>query len=93
MDETAAPHAAHIFGPDTPTLRWANGSQVSDLYVDGMTTEQFLEATGLQLDMHKGCFVLSKRISRLMRLHFVSGFFAPDDMRVAYVAQSPAEAN
>jgi hypothetical protein len=25
-----------------------NGSQVSDLYVDGMTTEQFLAATGLQ---------------------------------------------
>ncbi|WP_420640466.1 hypothetical protein [Candidatus Leptofilum sp.] len=92
VDETAAPHAAHTFGLDAPTLRWVNGSQVSDLYVDGMTTEQFLEATGLPLDMHKGGFVLSKRISRLMRPHFVSGFFAPEDVRVAYMAQSPAEA-
>lgn len=92
VDETAAPHAAHTFGLDAPTLRWVNGSQVSDLYVDGMTTEQFLEATGLQLDMHKGGFVLSKRLSRLMRPHFVSGFFAPEDVRVAYMAQSPAEA-
>ena len=92
VDETAAPHPAHTFGLDSPTLRWVNGSQVSDLYVDGMTTAQFLEATGLQLDMHKGGFVLSKRISRLMRPHFVSGFFAPEEVRVGYMAQSPAEA-
>jgi hypothetical protein len=30
VDETAAPHSAHTFGLDSPTLRWANGSQVSD---------------------------------------------------------------
>jgi hypothetical protein len=65
---------------------------VSDLYVDGMTTEQFLEATGLKLDMHKGGFVLSKRISRVMRPHFVSGFFDPGDVRVAYMDQTPEEA-
>ncbi|MCA9992517.1 MAG: hypothetical protein KDE29_16125, partial [Anaerolineales bacterium] len=88
----ADPHPAHTFGLDAPTLRWVNGSQVSDLYVDGLTTAQFLAATGLQLDMHKGGFVLSKRISRIMRPHFVSGFFAPDDVRIAYMAQSPAEA-
>ncbi|MCB8980654.1 MAG: hypothetical protein H6657_24860 [Ardenticatenaceae bacterium] len=92
VDETAEPHAAHTFGLDAPTLRWVNGSQVNDLYVDGMTTAQFLKATGLRLDMHKGGFVLSKRISRLMRPHFVSGFFAPEDVHVAYMAQSPAEA-
>ena len=88
----ADPHPAHTFGLDAPTLRWVNGSQVSDLYVDGLTTAQVLEATGLQLDMHKGGFVLSKRISRLMRPHFVSGFFDPDDVRIAYMAQSSAEA-
>jgi hypothetical protein len=60
--------------------------------VDGMTTEEFLEATGLKLDMHKGGFVLSKRISRVMRPHFVSGFFDPDDVRVAYMEQSLEEA-
>lgn len=96
VDEMAEPHPAHTFSKAgetrPPTLRWVNGSQVSDLYVDGMTTEEFLEATGLKLDMHKGGFVLSKRISRVMRPHFVSGFFSPDDVRVAYIEQSPEEA-
>jgi hypothetical protein len=75
--EEVAYHAAHTLGRDRPTLRWVNGEQVNDLYVDGMDTEQFLAATGLRLDLHKGAFVLSKRLSRLMRPHFVSGFFAP----------------
>ena len=100
VDEISKPHPAHTFGLDSPTpsassgpaLRWVNGSQVSDLYVDGMTTEQFLEETGLKLDLHKGGFVLSKRISRIMRPYFVSGFFEPDNVRVAYMEQSPEEA-
>lgn len=92
VNETAEPHAAHTFGLDRPTLRWVNGSQVSDLYVDGMATAQFLEATGLKLDMHKGGFVLSKRISRVIRPHYVSGFFDPNDVQVAYMEQSPEEA-
>ena len=87
-----APHPAHTFGLDAPTLRWVNGSQVSDLYVDGMTTADFLAASGLTLDMHKGGFVLSKRLSRLMRPHFVSGFFSPDEVRVAYMTQTSQEA-
>lgn len=79
VDGPDEPHPAHTFGLERPTLRWINGSQVSDLYVDGMTTEQFLAATGLELDMHKGGFILSKRLSRLMRPHFVSGFFDTED--------------
>lgn len=92
VNEMADPHSAHTFGLDRPTLRWVNGIQVSDLYVDGMTTEQFLEATGLELDLRKGGFVLSKRVSRIMRPHFVSGFFAPEDINVAYIEQSADEA-
>lgn len=92
VNEVAEPHAAHTFGLARPTLRWVNGSQVNDLYVDGMTTAQFLEATGLKLDMHKGGFVLSKRISRVIRPHFVSGFFDPNDVQVAYMEHSPEEA-
>ena len=53
------PHPAHTYGQDEPTLRWVNGSQVNDLYVDGMDSEQFLQKSGLQLDLHKGSFVLS----------------------------------
>ena len=77
--EEVAP--ADTFGQETPTLRWVNGDQVTDLYVDGMDTNQFLQATGLTLSLKKGSFVLSKRLSRLMRPHFVSGFFAPDEVR------------
>jgi hypothetical protein len=91
-DELGTPHPAHTFSLTQPTLRWVNGSQVNDLYVDGMTTEQFLKYTGLQLDLGKGGFVLSKRLSRLMRPHFVSGFFEPADVAVAYLEQSSAEA-
>jgi hypothetical protein len=85
-------HPGHTLGRDRPTLRWVNGDQVSDLYVDGMDTEQFLAATGLRLDLHKGAFVLSKRISRLMRPHFVSGFFESDDVQIAYMEQDEREA-
>ena len=96
VGEVVEPHPVHTFGKSgesrPPTLRWVNGDQVSDLYVDGLTTEQFLEASGLKLDMHKGGFVLSKRMSRLMRPHFVSGFFKPDDVNIAYMTQSQEEA-
>jgi hypothetical protein len=92
----AEPHPAHTFGrdgqPRPPTLRWVNGDQVNDLYVDGMNTEEFLAATGLHLDMHKGGFVLSKRLSRIMRPHFVSGFYAPEEVRIAYMEQTAEEA-
>ncbi|NLF67110.1 MAG: hypothetical protein GX579_21180, partial [Chloroflexi bacterium] len=83
---------AHTLGRDRPTLRWVNGEQVNDLYVDGMGTEEFLSATGLRLGLHKGAFALSKRLSRLMRPHFVSGFFAPDEVRIAYMEQDEREA-
>jgi hypothetical protein len=89
---SGAVHPAHTFGQSQPTLRWVNGSQVSDLYVAGMDTEEFLAATGLELDMHKGGFVLSKRISRIMRPHFVSGFFKESDVAIGYMAQTPDEA-
>ncbi|MEI2609629.1 MAG: hypothetical protein V9G20_13450 [Candidatus Promineifilaceae bacterium] len=92
VGETSDPHPAHTYGLDEPTLRWVNGSQVSDLYVDGLTTEQFLKATGLELNLHKGGFVLSKRLSRVMRPHFVSGFFQPEEVQVGYLEQTPEEA-
>ncbi|MEZ4641740.1 MAG: hypothetical protein R3E31_03185 [Chloroflexota bacterium] len=84
--------AQQRFGQETPTLRWVNGDQVTDLYMDGMDTAQFLAAAGLQLSMKKGGFVLSKRISRLMRPHFVSGFFDRNQVRVAYMTQTNEEA-
>lgn len=90
--EEVAYWSGHTFGQDRPTLRWVNGDQVSDLFVDGMDTEQFLAATGLRLDLHKGAFVLSKRMSRLMRPHFLSGFFERDEVRVGYMEQDARDA-
>ncbi|MBK8989295.1 MAG: hypothetical protein IPM39_25060 [Chloroflexi bacterium] len=54
--------------PANQTLRWVKGDKVSDLHILGTNTEQFLYAMGLKLDVaRKGPFVLSKRISRIMR--------------------------
>lgn len=73
------------FGMDKPTLRWVNGSQIKDVFVDGMTTQEFLATNGLQLDMKKGGFVLSKRISRLMRPYFASGYYPDSEVMVSYM--------
>lgn len=95
-NDLSDPDPAHTFSRDrnlaSPTLRWVNGDKVNDLYVEGMSTEQFLDASGLQLDMHKGGFVLSKRLSRLMRPYFVSGFFETNNVAISYMHQSPEEA-
>ena len=78
-------HPAHTFGMDSPTLRWVSGNSVTDIYVDNLTTEQFLEATGLELSLNKGAFVLSKRLSRVMRPHLVNGFFEPGEVQTVYL--------
>ena len=75
---------------DVPTsLRWINGNHVTDLYVEGLDTVDFLEQTGLHPHMKKGGFVLSKRLSRLMRPYFMYGFFEKEEVRVQYLDQDP----
>ena len=66
--EAAAPHSG------TLTLRWVKDNKVTDLRIVGqdgdefITPETFCDATGLQFNIaKKGPFVLSKRISRIMR--------------------------
>ncbi len=80
----AYPNAAS-FGMETPTLRWVNGGSAIDIFVDGVPTEQFLSATGLELSLDRGGYVLSKRLSRLMRPYFVSGSLPAADLEVAYL--------
>lgn len=67
-------------------LRWINGDHVTDLYIEGLDTADFLEQTGLKLHMEKGGFVLSKRLSRLMRPYFMYGFFEKDEISVKYIS-------
>ncbi len=88
-----APDVAFTFGQDAPTLRWVNGEQVVDLYVAGMATADFLTHSGLELDMSKGGFVLSKRMSRVLRPQRMSGLFDRDAIRISYMQQTEDEAN
>lgn len=73
------------FGLTQPTLRWVSGQNIRELYVDGMTNEQFLTQTGLRLSLAKGGVVLSKRLSRVMRPYFVAHHFDPAEVTIQYL--------
>jgi hypothetical protein len=73
------------FGLGEPTLRYVKDGKIEDVFVDGMTTADFMAKTGLALNMDKGGFVLSKRLSRIMRPYFVSGTFLSSSINVKYM--------
>ena len=75
---------AKIFQADTPTLRWVKDNKVLDLHVPDMGTQTFLERTGLKLSMHKGGYVLSKRLSRVMRPYRYWRFFNQEEVLIDY---------
>jgi hypothetical protein len=68
----------------TPTLRWVKDDKALDLRVPGLDTAAFLSQTGLQLSMAKGGYVLSKRVSRIMRPYRYWAFFDQADVRIDY---------
>ncbi|MHB8629594.1 MAG: hypothetical protein ACYDBJ_24235 [Aggregatilineales bacterium] len=75
-----------------PTLRWVNGQQVVEVFVDGLNSEQFFHATGLGVSLEKGGFVLSKRLSRILRPYFLHGQFSTHELSVSYLEnQNDAE--
>lgn len=63
-----------------PTLRWVKDSNVNDLHIAGTDSQTFLAQAGLELHLHKGPFVLSKRISRIMRPFRYAAFFQESDV-------------
>jgi hypothetical protein len=67
-----------------PTLRWVKDDKVLDLYVAGLNTADFLAHTGLKPSMDKGGYVLSKRLSRVMRPYRYWGFFNEDEVAIDY---------
>ncbi|MEO1163219.1 MAG: hypothetical protein AAFV98_05490 [Chloroflexota bacterium] len=73
-------------------LRWINGNRVNDLYIENMDSDAFLAVTGLRPQMSKGGFVLSKRISRIMRPYFMYAFFASSEISVQYLDQTEHDA-
>jgi len=79
------------FGMSRPTLRYAKDGKIEDVFVDGMSTEQFLAKTGLQLNMDKGGFVLSKRLSRIMRPYFATGSFESSAVNIHYMQQDDTQ--
>jgi hypothetical protein len=75
---------ATVFQAETPALRWVKDDKVLDLYVPGMDSQAFLERTGLQLSMAKGGYVLSKRLSRVMRPYRYWSFFQAGEVTIHY---------
>jgi hypothetical protein len=65
-------------------LRWVKDNKVLDLYIPGLDTETFLAQSGLRLSLHKGGYVLSKRLSRIMRPFRYWGFFNENDVTIDY---------
>lgn len=85
VDNPAIYDLRDTFGMARPTLRWVNGDQIVDLFVDGMTTQEFLAASGLELSLDKGGFVLSKRLSRILRPQYATAFFNAEDVNIHYM--------
>ena len=84
-EERADYHPGDIFGMERPTLRWVNDSNVIDVFVDGLSTEEFFARSGLEFNLNKGGFVLSKRISRILRPQYATGFFDGSEVDVRYL--------
>ena len=73
-----------IFQASAPTLRWVKDDKVLDLLVPDMDTDTFLARAGLRLSMHKGGYVLSKRLSRVMRPFRYGRFFDEAEVTLDY---------
>ena len=71
-------------GRSGQVLRWVKDDKVLDLKVPGADTETFLARSGLRLSLHKGGYVLSKRLSRVMRPFRYWGFFRDTDLTLDY---------
>jgi hypothetical protein len=84
-EERADYHPDDIFGMERPTLRWVNDSNVVDVFVDGLSAEEFFARSGLEFNLDKGGFVLSKRISRILRPQYATGFFDASEIDVRYM--------
>lgn len=80
-DEVAVTHNQ---AAASPALRWVKDDKVLDLFVPGMNTAEFLAHTGLLPSLHKGGYVLSKRLSRVIRPFRYYGFYDQTDITLEY---------
>ena len=72
----------NITQADPPTLRWVKDDKVLDLQVKRMDSQVFFDLTGLRPSLHKGGYVLSKRLGRLMRPYRYWGFYDPSEITI-----------
>lgn len=64
------------FNMDKATFFYVKDGRVEYLFIDGMNTEEFLKASGLELHQEsKGDYVLSKRFSRITRPYYATKWF------------------
>lgn len=79
-------HPQYTFGMDQPTFAWtqANGSR-SELYVDGLSQQEFYALTGIQPEDSKPgkC---AKRTNRYMREYYLRGRFNSDNLDIDFVS-------
>ncbi len=81
-----------IASAPTPTLRWVKDDKALDLVIPDpadsaappLSSGPFLEQAGLRLSLANGGYVLSKRLSRIMRPFRYWGFFAADAVTIEY---------
>lgn len=67
-----------------PTLRWVKDNKVLDLFIPGVDHALFRVQNGLRLNMERGAFVLSKRLSRIMRPYRYWRFFNEQDIQIEF---------
>ena len=79
---------ADRFGMDTPTLSWAKDGKAVHIYVDGMTTQEFLDHLGLEIDL-QNTTTTSKRLSRLFRPQAATAWLDADDVSISYELSQP----
>ena len=72
-------------------VRWVNGRDIHDLYLEDTpwTKTAIAQTLGLRISMAKGGFRASKRFSRLMRPYHMHMFLPDDDVHIRYLAQDP----
>ncbi|MEM9773634.1 MAG: hypothetical protein AAF902_03580, partial [Chloroflexota bacterium] len=77
------PHQAHNFHDQEPTLMWFKDGQEKHLYIEGVTTQEFLERSGLSFTYERGAEAkLFKRMSRVMRSYVVEQRFDRSEVRI-----------
>ena len=83
-----AEDARDRFGMEKPTLSWAKDGKAVHIYVDGMSTQDFLDHMRTELELENAT-TTSKRLSRVFRPQAASAWFDADEIDVSYQLSQP----